>query len=131
MRRLRLTYTAAVLGLATLGVVATGGISQAQDAGVKLFKRITAKDEIVVGITDAEMKSFGAAPDLENLAQHLAAAGQITVLPLHGETRQRRQPRAGTIQPSPDFQSRYAAHRAIQPCAAKSHAAGQRGQALI
>jgi hypothetical protein len=80
MRRLRLAYTAAALGFAaTLGVVATGGIAQAQDAGVKLFKLITAKDEIVVGITDAEMKSFGAAPDLENLAQHLAVAGQITV----------------------------------------------------
>lgn len=79
MRRLRSAYTAAVLGLATLGVVAAGGISQAQDAGVKLFKLITAKDEIVVGITDAEMKSFGAAPDLENLAQRLADAGQITV----------------------------------------------------
>jgi len=65
MRRLRSAYTAAVLGLATLGVVAAGGISQAQDAGVKLFKLITAKDEIVVGITDAEMKSFGAAPTLK------------------------------------------------------------------
>jgi len=130
MRRLRLTYTAAVLGLATLGVVATGGISQAQDAGVKLFKRITAKDEIVVGITDAEMKSFGAAPDLENLAQHLRRRTNYG-LALHGETRQRRQPRAGTKQPSRDFQSRHAAHRAIQPCAAESHAARQRGQALI
>lgn len=80
MRRLRVVYAAIALAFAaTLGVSAMGGIAQAQDAGVKLFKLITPKDEIVVGITDAEMKSFGTAPDLENFAAHLAAAGQITV----------------------------------------------------
>ena len=80
MRRLRLVSIGAALSFAAvLGVVATAGIAQAQDAGIKLFKLITAKDEVVIGVTDAELKSFGSAPDLDNLAQHLVAAGEMSV----------------------------------------------------
>ena len=44
----------------------------AQEAPVKLFKVITAKDEVVIGVTDS-----GA--NVESLAQRLVSAGQMTV----------------------------------------------------
>src|SRR5262249_34665297 len=48
-----------------------------QQAAVKLFKIVTAKDEVEIGLTDDELK--GPASDLENLAKRLADAGQVTV----------------------------------------------------
>src|SRR5262245_21284802 len=46
---------------------------------VKLFKIISPKDEIVIGLSADELRTFGPRPDLDNLAQHLASAGQMTV----------------------------------------------------
>lgn len=46
---------------------------------MKLFKIVGAKDEVVIGLTAAEAAKLGAGPDLDNLAQHLAANGQMTV----------------------------------------------------
>src|SRR5262249_43454825 len=46
---------------------------------VKLFKIVTAKDEIIIGLTNDELRGLGPAADLDNLAQRLASAGQITV----------------------------------------------------
>jgi hypothetical protein len=48
------------------------GAALAQEAQVKLFKVITAKDEVVIGLTDP-----GAS--VENLAERLVSAGQVTV----------------------------------------------------
>jgi hypothetical protein len=59
-------------------MVAVAMPAQAQSA-VKLFKMITAKDDIVIGLTDEELRSFGPRADLENLADRLASAGQLTV----------------------------------------------------
>ena len=51
----------------------------AQDkAAIKLFKMITAKDEVVIGLSDEELRSFGPRPDVDNLAERLVSAGQIT-----------------------------------------------------
>jgi hypothetical protein len=51
----------------------------AQDkAAIKLFKMITAKDEVVIGLSEEELRSFGPRPDVDNLAEHLVSAGQIT-----------------------------------------------------
>ena len=52
--------------------------AMAQDQ-VKLFKFISARDEVVVGITTDELKTFGAGPELDNLARHLFDAGQMTI----------------------------------------------------
>jgi hypothetical protein len=57
--------------------LALTGAASAEEA--KLFKVITAKDEVVIGLGDEELRSFGPKPDLNNLAEHIAAAGQITV----------------------------------------------------
>jgi hypothetical protein len=46
---------------------------------MKLFKVVTPKDDVVIGLADEELRSFGPAADLDNLAQHLATAGEMTV----------------------------------------------------
>src|ERR1700730_10841482 len=66
---------AAILALA----IGPAAAALAQAADVKLFKIITAKDEVEIGLTDAELRSFGASPDIDALAKKLVDAGQITV----------------------------------------------------
>ena len=66
---------AAVLAFA-FGPAAT---ALAQTTEVKLFKIITAKDEVEIGLTDEELRSFGASPEIDALAKKLVDAGQITV----------------------------------------------------
>ena len=46
---------------------------------VKLFKVISAKDDLTIGLTKTELKGFGTGAYLDNLAHHLAADGQRTV----------------------------------------------------
>jgi hypothetical protein len=46
---------------------------------MKLFKIITDKDDIVVGLSEAELKGMGSGPALDHLARHLAQEGQMTV----------------------------------------------------
>jgi hypothetical protein len=53
--------------------------AQAQQTGVKLFKIITAKDEIEIGLAEDQLRALGPGSDVENLANRLAGAGQITV----------------------------------------------------
>ena len=66
--------------LATVFYVATIGVVFPQQGGpIKLFKIITPKDEVTIGLTADELRSFGPRPDIENLAKRLASAGQITV----------------------------------------------------
>jgi len=49
-----------------------------EKAAIKLFKMITAKDEVVIGLSEEEVRSFGPRPDVDNLAERLVSAGQIT-----------------------------------------------------
>lgn len=66
------------LGLAAIaGAVATASpVAQAAE-GVKLFKIVTARDEIVVGVTDKELSGEGS--DLARLTAKMRAAGQLEV----------------------------------------------------
>ncbi len=64
--------------LATLLTAGFGVAAMAQDQ-VKLFKIVSPKDEVTIGLTTTELHSFGTASDLDNLARHLAADGQMTV----------------------------------------------------
>src|SRR5947207_15714709 len=68
------------LALAAMLALAFGlvPIALAQVAAVKLFKIVTAKDEIEIGVTDEELRSFGAGPDIDVLAKKLADGGQMT-----------------------------------------------------
>lgn len=51
----------------------------AAEGGVKLFKVVSTKDETVIGIRQDELSRIGSGTDVEVLARHLAAAGQMTV----------------------------------------------------
>ena len=79
LRWLRCSRTG--LALAAMLAFAFGPVATApaQTAEVKLFKIITAKDEVEIGLTDEELRSFGASPDIDALAKKLVDAGQITV----------------------------------------------------
>ncbi len=52
--------------------------SWAEDS-VKLFRIVTAKDEIVIGLTADDVTKLGSGPVLDNLAKSLASQGQMTV----------------------------------------------------
>jgi len=77
----RLCRSRNALALAAMLAFAFGSvtIALAQSPTVKLFKIVTAKDEVEIGVTDEELRSFGAGPDIDVLAKKLADGGQITV----------------------------------------------------
>src|SRR5215470_3592182 len=75
LRRMALALAAALC----LALGAAFPALAADEGAVKLFKLITPKDEIVVGITGDELRSFGPAADLDNFAQHLGTVGEMTV----------------------------------------------------
>jgi hypothetical protein len=70
--------TLGLLGLGTLAALALTAPAQAQDA-VKLFKVITSKDEITIGVTPTELKAMGTGEDVKLIAQQILSLGQITV----------------------------------------------------
>jgi hypothetical protein len=49
------------------------------DDQVKLFKIISTKDDVVVGVTSEELLKPGSGPDLDRFARQLADSGQMTV----------------------------------------------------
>lgn len=67
------------LGLLLGFLLLTGPLPVQAEDGVKLFKIITAKDEIVIGLTAAELQALGSGPDIDKLGKHLAADGQMAV----------------------------------------------------
>ena len=78
----RKSRCAAVI-LVSFAVALLAGIGAAplfaqEKAAIKLFKMVTAKDEVVIGLSEEELRSYGARPDVDNLADHLVSAGQIT-----------------------------------------------------
>ena len=64
-----------LLGLAALASVVAPAVEAAE--GTKLFKIVSARDEIVVGVTDKELAGEGG--DLARLAGKMRAAGQLEV----------------------------------------------------
>lgn len=58
-------------------LVAGASASQAQDNKVSLFKVVTVKDEIVIGLSDDEMKAIGGS-DASAVAHALAQKGDMT-----------------------------------------------------
>ena len=50
----------------------------AQTTAVHLFKIISPRDEVTIGLTDAELDALGSGPAVERIARRLAAEGQVT-----------------------------------------------------
>lgn len=72
----RRTLVGATLALA---VAASGDHASAQDAEVSLFKVVSAKDDMVVGLTQDELAKFGPGVPLEVFAAELQRRGQMAV----------------------------------------------------
>lgn len=72
----RRTLIGATLALA---VAAIGDHATAQDADVSLFKVVSAKDDMVVGLTQDELAKFGPGVPLEVFAAELQRRGQMAV----------------------------------------------------
>ncbi len=68
----------AVLGLIAAAVGA-GGAAAKETEGMRLFKMVSPRDEIVVGVSGEELRAYGVGSDLDNLAHRLVAAGQMSV----------------------------------------------------
>lgn len=64
--------------LMLLVLVGQTRLAMAEDQ-VKLFKIVSPKDDVVIGLTATELAGLGSGPELDNLARHLAADGQMTV----------------------------------------------------
>ncbi|SHJ30547.1 hypothetical protein SAMN02745194_02256 [Roseomonas rosea] len=93
-RRLALTIAAA-LAMPALVMPAL-----AQEAGVRLFKVVSPRDEVTIGLTAAELSALGSGPEVERIARKLVADGQLTVW-LYAVGR------------APDGSTRYAALRRV------------------
>ncbi|WP_424812693.1 hypothetical protein [Roseococcus sp. YIM B11640] len=50
----------------------------AQAPGVKLFRVVGPRDEVTIGLTEAELARLGTGPEVERIARALVANGQLT-----------------------------------------------------
>jgi hypothetical protein len=65
------------LALTSLPVLTLALPAAAQAPAVMLFRVVSARDEIIIGLTPAELGALGAGPEAERIARKLAADGQI------------------------------------------------------
>ena len=65
-------------GLAAAAAALVTRPAMAQQPAIRLFKIISPKDEIIIGLTDADTRDLGGG-DVAALAKRLVADGQITV----------------------------------------------------
>ncbi|TCH98962.1 hypothetical protein EJV46_10440 [Roseococcus sp. SYP-B2431] len=65
---------------AALAALAAGslGTAAAQAPAVRLFKVIGPRDEVTIGLTEAELTALGSGPEVERIARALVANGQLT-----------------------------------------------------
>lgn len=82
MSRTRRTATALLHGLALSFLVApTFGAQTAASAtepSVRLYRLVTMKGDVVIGLTRPEIEALGTGPEVERIARRIAEAGQIT-----------------------------------------------------
>ena len=64
-----------LLAAAAMPLARTAG---AQAPAMRLFKIVTQRDEITIGLSEAELQRLGAGPEVERIARKLAADGQFT-----------------------------------------------------
>jgi len=61
------------------GFVLVQALAESRAEGVSLFKVVTPKDEMFVGVTDSELAKFGGSAPVEGLSKKIAADGQMTL----------------------------------------------------
>jgi hypothetical protein len=65
-----------VLALPLLGA-ALPAAAQAPAPAIRLFRVVSPRDEIIIGLTPAELATLGAGPEAERIGRKLAADGQV------------------------------------------------------
>ena len=98
-----------VVALLMLGPIAA---ARAQDQ-VKLFKIITQKDDVVVGVTTEELARFGTGPDLDRLARQLSESGQMTIWQYAVLQEHQRHSATGPAETDRGVQKRHVADRTL------------------
>lgn len=73
----RLLAVVAFFVLAAIALPQTGHAQQKDPAAMKLFKIITTKDEVIVGISKEDIPGASANPDLGAIAEALNASGYV------------------------------------------------------
>lgn len=63
---------------ASLPLAGLASTASAQPSAVQLFRIVTPRDEVIIGLTEAELNSLGTGPGVERIARRLVAEGQIT-----------------------------------------------------
>ncbi len=63
---------------AIAAIAALRQAAQAQAAEPRLFKVIGPRDEVTIGLTEAELQRLGTGPQVERIARRLVADGQLT-----------------------------------------------------
>ena len=66
----RLTMAAAILAASAVRAAA-------QAPAVSLFRVVSQRDEIIIGLTAAELDALGTGPEAERIARRLATEGQV------------------------------------------------------
>src|SRR5439155_11314776 len=65
--------------LLALAALSIAGPVLAETAPVQLFKVVGPRDEVTIGVTNADLDTMGSGPGVERLARKLVADGQVTV----------------------------------------------------
>jgi hypothetical protein len=65
-------------GLLAAALLAPAAQSQGTSGGVRLFKVIGPRDEVTIGLTEAELQRLGSGPEVERIARALVADGRLT-----------------------------------------------------
>jgi hypothetical protein len=60
-----------------LPLLALAGTAAAQAPAIQLFRVVSQRDTITIGLTAAELASLGSGPEAERIGRALAAQGQI------------------------------------------------------
>jgi hypothetical protein len=55
-----------------------GAQGSVHGAEIRLFRVMTIREDLVMGLTPSEIAAMGAGPDVDVLARHIVAAGQLT-----------------------------------------------------
>ncbi|NMJ43497.1 hypothetical protein GWK16_19780 [Roseomonas sp. JC162] len=63
--------------LATPMVAASIAPARAQAPSILLFRVVSQRDEIIIGLTPAELAALGSGPEVERIGRRLASEGQI------------------------------------------------------
>jgi hypothetical protein len=65
-------------GLLAAALLAPAARSQGTSGGFRLFKVVGLRDEVIIGVTEAELQRLGSGPAVERIARALIADGRLT-----------------------------------------------------